>query len=319
MAIEFKKNEIKNAELKLGTTFAGFINPRGDLLYSGPTHYFWNSSVYNTYLKYISFIIDDVKKDGKYANYIKEQSPDVYKSMYDPKLDELVFRGYDSYYFGVHTTFEEFYRKLLRRIETVDYRIKEKEELSFERFKLDLLLFFRNAYKNGNYIESTGKVTRIESQKTIEARIKEENNLTDNDKYTLDLLIERAVNKQMLLGFKDICVQYLGYDTLERFGADGRQINVPTDESKYDENFYNSPRVITSSCKDTYERFYNYLLMDWTIYKVPRYKFNEETGMFEEESNILRGHIANKEQEVKDEIQSIKKLVLPKDRYKYFK
>ena len=319
MALDFKQEEIKNIELKLGTTFAGFINPRGDLVYSGPTHYFWNSSVYNAYLKYISYIVSDVKKDGKYANYIKEQTPDIYNSMLNPKYDELVFRGYDSYYFGVHTTFEEFYRKLLKRIETVDYRIREKEELSFDRFKLDLLNFFKDAYRDKDYIKATGKVIRIDSQNSLEEKIKKENNITDQDKSMTEILIERAVNKEMLAGFKDICVQYLGYDTVERYGPNSKEIQVPPDEISYDENFYNSPRIITSSYKDIYERFYNYLLMDWEIYKVPRFIYNKETGIFEKEQDILNAHRAEKEEETKEEIQSIKKMVPPWERKQFFK
>ena len=97
-----------------------------------------------------------------------------------------------------------------------------------------------------------------------------------------------------------------------------KKIDIPENE-EYDKFFYNTPRVITTSNSDIYERFYNYLLMDWEIYKVPRFVFNNETKMYELEDDTLNTFRQEKNEEIKDEIQSIKKLVPPNERNKFFK
>ena len=49
------------------------------------------------------------------------------------------------------------------------------------------------------------------------------------------------------------------------------------DVSKESFDFKENPRVITSSYPNINERYYNYLLMDWAVHKIPRYYFNETT------------------------------------------
>lgn len=145
----------------------------------------------------------------------------------------------------------------------------------------------------------------------------------EKDMYCADRMVDIYIKEIILKDhFKDICVQYLGYDSLERFSPNGRRIKVPHREwliTKGPTNFQKTPRIITSSAPNPKERFYNYLLMDWDVHILPRYMFNEQTGMYEKEPEYLGFHYSDKEEILAKEIASIKKLVPLEDRPKYFR
>ena len=85
-----------------------------------------------------------------------------------------------------------------------------------------------------------------------------------------------------------------------------------------DTYFYKIPRIITTSYNNINERFYNFLLMDWAIHKLPRYLWDEKEQKYIEEP-VIRDFYQNDTEEImKKEIASIKRLVPKKDRYKYF-
>ena len=323
MALEFKYEEIKEKELKFKRPYAGYFTPNGDLIdyvteLGGSTHNSWTNPVSLLYLKYISYIITGETKDGKYAKYLEEYNKEKLDEMKYEGLDELVFRGANSYYSGKISPFNEFYQELLTNLNRCEERIKKNESFSYDHFSRDLLKFFSLAYKNDNYIKTTGKLTRVDNQDDLENKIKEEYNFKDSDKYYINRYLERKVNKELLSGFKDTCVQYMGYDSLERYGPKGDILVIPKTSEEYDSFFYNNRRVITSSYNDVYERYFNYLLMDWEIYKVPRFIYNEKTEMFEKEEYSFNSYREEKEEEEKEEIKSIKKLVPPHERHKYF-
>ena len=324
MTIDYKQDEIKEKELKTGIPFAGYFSPQGELIdfndkISGETHNNTANPVALTYLKYISYIITNEIKNGKYGEFLKDHNPEKLREMSLDGIDELIYRGYGSYYTGIHLRFEDFYKEIIEDLNACENRIKNKEEQSYDRFKLDLLRLFVNAYKNASYIKSIGKITRVDNQSTIEEKLKKEYSLDEDDTHLLLVLLEKTVSKELLSGFKDICVQYLGYDSIERFDLKGNKIVIPKKDEDYDSMFYSSPRVITSSYKDVYDRYYNYLLMDWSIYQVPRYKYNEETGIYEKEEEIINPYREEQDLKKMEEIQSIKKLVPIRERIKFFK
>ena len=324
MAIDFKLDEIKDNELRQGTPFVGYFNPHGELInyngeYGGDTHYSWNNPVSKAYLKYISYIITGETKDGSFAKYLKKYNPKQYREMATDHYNELIYRGFDSYFSGHYDSFSDFYKSLELDYNKVDDRIKENIEYKYDKFKLDLLKFFLNAYRYMDFVKSTGKITRVDREDNISEKVREEYKLSNDDHFNIDRLTKIAVYKEILSGFKDICVQYLGYDTIERFTSDGSKIVIPSNDEEYDEFFYKTPRVITSSSNDIYDRFYNYILMDWDICKVPRYKYNEQTGIYEVDNDPLYIHKEEKDEEIKEEIQSIKKLVPPNERNRFFK
>ncbi len=324
MTLDFKEEEIKEKEIKLKVPFAGYLSPQGELIdFSTPLGESLHNSISNqvaqTYLKYISYIITGDTKDGKYAEYLKKHKPEKIKEMLDDDLDELIYRGYASYYSNINKKFEDFYNEIQNDLRLCELRINKKEEFSYDRFKLDLLKFFLNAYKNGSYLKSVGKITRVDNQIDIEKRLKKEFNLNDDDRHELLVQVERTVSKELLTGFKDICVQYMGYDSIERFDSNARKIDIPAKKNDYDLMFYSNPRVISTSHKDIYDRFYNYILMDWNIYQAPRYLYNGKTGIYEPEPDFVNSHIEESNKEIKNEIESIKRLVPLKERKKYFK
>lgn len=324
MTIDFEQDEIKKKELKNSIPYVGYFSPSGKLIdynteLGGQTHDSWSNPVSLMYLKYVNFIITHETLDGNYAKYLKEHNPEKLKEMITCGLDELVYRGHSSYYAGVHNSFNDFYNEILNDIEKYEDIIKNDRSDEYDRFILNLLRYFKNAYKTGDYIKTTHKITRVDNQKDIEKRIKDEYMLEDEDKYICDRLVERAVNKELLSCFKDICVQFIGYDSIERYGPNGKKIIIPEKEEEYDKFFYSTPRVITTSNSDIYNRFYNYLIMDWDIYKVPRFIYDEDKKEFVESINELNTYRQDRDEETKEEIQSIKKLVPPNERKKFFK
>lgn len=118
--------------------------------------------------------------------------------------------------------------------------------------------------------------------------------------------------------FKDISVQYLGYDSLERFTTKNKEIKIQNrNGEEYQRYFLANPRVITSSYPNINERYYNYLLMNWRVDRLPRYVFNDKSKYFEVDE-FISNYDVEKEEMLGKEIQTIKKLVPLKDRHKYF-
>lgn len=124
------------------------------------------------------------------------------------------------------------------------------------------------------------------------------------------------MKEELLSHLKDICVQYLGYDALERFSPDGSLIEVPDRYEDYDSYFLDTPRVITSSYPN--ERYYNYLIMNWDVHSVPRYYYNLQTGLYEKD-DFSMFYQSDAEQRLGEEIKSIRKLVPLDERKNYFR
>lgn len=134
----------------------------------------------------------------------------------------------------------------------------------------------------------------------------------------LESIYRDYLKEDLLSHLKDICVQYLGYDSLERFHPNGSEIEIPYRYDDYDFDFLANPRIITSSYPNVNERYYNYLIMDWTVHKIPRYYYNEQTGLYEK-SVLSSFYKSETEQKLEQEIKSIKKLVQLQDRKQYFR
>ena len=76
---------------------------------------------------------------------------------------------------------------------------------------------------------------------------------------------------------------------------------------------------ITTSSLEPYIRFYNYLLMDWTLNLQSKVVYNPEKETFERQ-NITSWHIGSlEEQDAKEEIEDIKKHVKKIDRPLFFR
>lgn len=78
------------------------------------------------------------------------------------------------------------------------------------------------------------------------------------------------------------------------------------------------PRTIQTSKLNIYERFYNYLLMDYTIQRVPKKIYDPKLERFVD-YNRSEFLMPDSELRLKEEIEAIKKHVKIKDRPKFFR
>ena len=169
----------------------------------------------------------------------------------------------------------------------------------YVELEYDMLEFFLNCYQNDTFMEGLGKDCSIMNeleffncqfiQRPDESD--EEFNQRKHDKYYY-----HWYQKHMILDWmKDVYVEYLGYHYVAR-----------------------TPRTIYTSNFNIYETFYNYLLNDFTIYRLPKMIYNPQLKRYEE--NIQNEfYIPDSELRLKDEIHSIKRLVSQDERYKYYR
>ena len=102
------------------------------------------------------------------------------------------------------------------------------------------------------------------------------------------------LSKNLLSYLKDTLVMYLGYDSVERMTS----------------------RTITTAHLNINERFYNYLLMDFSIHQVPKMIYDPVCKCYKP---YTLEYQTEKEKILGMEIESIKKLVKREDRYHYFR
>lgn len=99
----------------------------------------------------------------------------------------------------------------------------------------------------------------------------------------------------MLYYLNDIYVQYLGYHRVERL-----------------------PKTITTSEFKIYETFYNYFLNDFNVVRIPKMIYSDDEKMYKE-YRLNEFLVPESELILKDEIESIKKMVPSNERYKYYR
>lgn len=329
MTIEFKEEQILKREQCRREPYIGYFAPDGKLidyniLLGGEGHDDWSNPVSWAFLSWISYIIK-----GTSIKELKEWAIDydmVINNQY-PGIDEWVKRGYGIDYDFNYETMEIFLENLNNQIAYIEDLYNSAIKFNYEydyfvddykKFEYKLLLFFRNAYKNGKFFESIQRKITIENPEIIKERLRE---LYSECNLSMDVEREYCnyLTRELLSYFKDICVQYLGYDSIERFKPNGTKIKIPYYYEDYNYDFLANPRVITSSYLNINERYYNYLLMNWEVHRLPRYNYNEKTGIYEKESEFFTYYQSEKERNLEFEIKNIKKIVPIKERYKYFR
>ncbi len=294
MTIDIKKEEIMLKEKYTKKPFVGYFTPSGDLLdfnilLYGNNHEDPLNPISFAFLKYVSYIINNTN-----IYDIKDQN--LLFNTYYPDIKEYVKRGFDPNEITNDKSMESFLIELDKDIDRLN-RIKMCHE--YYLFEYKLLLFFKNAYKKNDFFKSIDRKIIVESPQDFKKKY-------GNQKY------EYYLKKSLLFNLKDICIQYLGYDSLERFDINNELIKI---SNKYnDDDFLTTPRIITSSNSKIYERYYNYILLNWIVRKVPKYTYNEEKGIYEKVFFIE----SEREQEYKNELGSIKRFVPLNERYKYF-
>ncbi len=187
----------------------------------------------------------------------------------------------------------------------------------------DLINFLKNAEADHEFIDCIKK--RIDESK-IPIYVKSNKEIPTycgpggaESIYEIENVFGKYNTKELLLFLKDICIQYLGYDSIEQFMPSGELLKIPLYYIYYPEDYctyFDKPRIITTTSKNIYERFYNYLLMGWKVQQLPKYTFNETTRSYEINTNSFQ---SEKDEIYEKEIQSIKKLVPLRERTKYFR
>lgn len=321
MTIEFKEEQITKKEERIRKPYIGYFSPNGKLidynvLLGGNYHDAWRNPVSLTFLSWVSYIIngtsiEDLKTWALFPNMVTNNQY--------PGIDEYVIRGYGTFYDFNYDDIDWFLKTLYSRINDIENNWHTYENIDdYSLFEYKLLLFFRNAYKNKTFFDSIQRKISVENPDVVQERLKYKyRNCNCSDRF-LEEIYQDHLKKELLSHLKDICVQYLGYDALERFKPNGAEIKIPYRYEDYDFDFLANPRIITSSHPNVNERYYNYLLMDWTVHRLPRYYYNEQTGLYEK-SDFSTFYQSDKEQKLNQEIQSIKKIVPLKERKKYFR
>ncbi len=139
--------------------------------------------------------------------------------------------------------------------------------------------------------------------------------------YEIERVFGKENTKNLLILLKDICIQYLGYDAIERVKPNGEFIVMPPNYKMIgikSYNYFDKPRIITTTSPCVNKRFYNYLLMNWKVEQMPKFVLNSN-GVYEPIS--VNDYAIQSESDMiyKKEIDAIKKMVPLKERPKYFR
>lgn len=137
--------------------------------------------------------------------------------------------------------------------------------------------------------------------------------------YEIESLFGRENTKRLLMILKDVCIQYLGYDAIERVKPNGEMLKLPDYYYLYPEDYltiFDKPRTISTTHNNINERFYNYILMDWRIKRLDKYIYNENTNKFEVDGALYE---SDTDRAIKEELETIKKHVPIKERTKFFR
>lgn len=327
MIIEYKEDEIlKKEKWNYNKPLIGYINPYGQILdYSmliGPYgHDNWRNPATPIFLSFVSFVVKNYKVDN-FLNFDKEET--LYKKNKYEGFDDVVKRGIGYDYYANHDTYDEFLQQLNNSVNeeeeilktTIEYGGSLRSCNVYKILSYDLVKLFEKLYSNGDFFESLGRVIYAENQEEVlnKYNMNITSNIHERDKFYHNYLIV-----QLMSYMKDICVQYLGYDSIERawrIGDLNRVNNIYTASNGY--KYSNNPRIIVTSEKNINERFYNWLLMDWTIQQIPKKIWDDKNKKFIDEYYIFNYTYNEKEEILGKEIESIKRLVKKEDRYKYF-
>ena len=317
MTIEYNEEPIEKHESLKHSPFLGYINPSGQIIdYSTilgePHHDSWRNPVTPLFLNYISYLVleDDLP-------FIKKRAEDPnkpwYKELYEKNkcdgFDYSVVRGpqYKNYNDLYYEEFISYLKNGINRVQ--EYKNSSSE---WNRLKYDLMDFFEKCYSKDDFFRSFGRIVKLYSyEKIIETS---KNKLIENgyDRSDNDKFYEEYRIMTLMSYFKDILVQYLGYDSFARA--------IPANGIFFDYGyaFSDTPRIITS-CSNPNERFFNWILMDWEIQRIPKMIWDDNEKRFIEESNLIDYYQTDKEIVLGQEIDTIRKNVPKQYRKQFFR
>lgn len=318
MSLDYKPKEIVRGERiseESGNIepFAGYISPSGDIisfysLFGGTGHEDWRNQASWAFVNFVYFIV-------KECPYQKQTTIKGIKS------EELTFWS-DRY------KMTEFMKLLNEHLRWYKGQMYDP----YCHMAYDILKIFKLAYQNGSFFETIGQEIRITSfpewiVKQYHYDWSEDRQLIDDKylDYNATKFYEELAKRELMTFFKEFVVRYLEYDTIERISPDIKKVDI---KERYDGSYSGrtaedymakTPRIITTSSTIPNERFYNYLLMDWVVQRVPKFIYNNDEHRFQEESTLKDFYKNEKEEILAEEIASVKRLVPLHQRHNYFR
>lgn len=289
MTLTFNKEVVNDAPISVDSfrncNFIGYLNPYGeDIDYSLPFGLGGhdNNPITNLFLKYF-YLRESYNQDALFNTSLEDK-------IKDEKEMGIIRRENIEYYIeGLHA-------KIVSN---------KKNNMSFkwELLKYDLLTFLLNCYQNDSFVIGFGKKCTMMSEEEFEEKVfkyikKERDHLYLREEdappyYTLWYAYDTYLTKLKLDKFKDVMIQYMGYHYIAR-----------------------TPRTIYTSEPNIYETFYNYILNDFTIYQLPKMIYNSDEKKYIERKNEI--FKPEREDILKQETESIKRMVKREYRYKYY-
>lgn len=193
--------------------------------------------------------------------------------------------------------YSSFFKNLNSSLKKELKHSKKQYSSSFakEQIEVDIYDFLLNCYSADTFFEGVGNIETCMCEREFWNQKYKNKNLYDIGDW--DFEIEYKIYKDRILAdvFKNVMIQYLGYHSVERV-----------------------PRTITTSSFNIYETFYNYLLNDFTIFQISKMNFDFKQKKYVQQ-NPNEFFLSDSELRLRDEIQSIKKLVPINERAKYYR
>lgn len=323
MTIEYYEPIMDEIEKKKYTPFVGYINPRGQLidyttLIGNQTHYSTKNPASMMFLQFISYVMKGFSPEE--LKFFWDEDGHIYKNNKTEGFNDVIKRGFDYYNTSNHCSYDVFLQEVNKYYEARQRIIRDYinspnyslwDMHVYENLQNDLMSFFFNAYKNKNFFDSIGMTPQVDCYddyiENHEKEIQEKRKLytllrnrSDRDFYN-DYQIA-----QLMSYFKDIMVMYMGYDSIER-------------RLKLTSNKSTEFKTITASCTNPNERYYNWLLMDWTVQRIPKMLWNEQEKRYVCENPVTSYYQTEKEEILGMEIASIRKRVPKQYRKEYFR
>jgi len=285
MTIDFYGKEIDKYEHEHERAYVGYISPMGNLVdynaKSGGKHNTISNIVSWTFLMWIKEFIHFEDLDLK---------------------DVLINATFD------HTTGE---------IKNASIPESNKTNLELLKLQRDLINFLTIMENNPDFVSKVRERIDVNLIPDVVKRERKVLSLKNVTSFEIARVYGLGNTRNLLALLKDICIEYLGYDSIEKISPNGEYLDFK-DYSKSDIKYYLRPRTIMTSHSDINVRFFNYLLMDYKITQVLGYKYNSSKGIFERDCELSYLMNSSKDSEYAEEIKNIKKLVPIKEREKYF-
>ena len=287
--------------------FGAYITPKGELLDAEKLRYLAPpfETIYFYGGMFDEFITNDVCGLDRIPEYMK-------KRIREKLLENIEdFEYKKEIYEGKHEK---------RRLDYIRSKIDFKVLTQMAQLEIDLCNLFIKCYNSNQVTTTTGKMngrneTYFDLTEVLGLPI-----IFDVEyiQYSNEGYYKNKTNELLL---KEILVSHLGYHSVES----------------------NCYKTITTSSWNIYEKFYNYLLMDYSIQQISRFYYDKEKEIYverplieehfynekDEQGNIIdtksvymniRDYLtSDRELRLKDEIQAIKKLVPINERSKYFR